>query len=890
MRRVNPRRKIQRGGKDGNVEVSPSSWVMQNTAAFPNWAADTFRYPEDGKPVDGYSHMVQQRFVRDYLQHDSPYRGLILYHGLGSGKTCSAIAASEALRMHSKKVFVMLPASLRDNYVREIKKCGSEAFREAQSWRRQGDDPVIWVPDGDGIPFEKLGEADRDQVRVQVDAAVQRTHTFISYNGLSTKRIDEMCDPSQPNAFDDAVVVIDEVHNFVSAVANARLLSRVYQRIMDAQRCKVVMLSGTPLVNEPHELALLVNLAHGYVRTHTFGLRSTLDDNAAAQLRACPDVHEIHEEPTGRSIVIRMLPDGFVRVDGGSGLVARADPELLEQLGPDGTRRIRDVLEQTAGITSHTTNKVLLLPVDPDVFRDNFVEKNSIANAHVLERRMLGTVSFFRGHAQSLYPKLRRMLIVRTLMSPRQFSEYTVQRTAEARKEDAARRFAGMRKNNPGGSAGMDSFAGLKPFSRLVCNFTFPEEVPRPRKGDFKVGEADEDGGDDEEHAAGDRGSGAYERALDAAADMLRSMPGRLALANGGLEELSPKFAAIVRRLLGVATDDGKSISRPARGPEVPTDVQRTRGATSTTSTASTAQRGGGGMSRGTSIVYSQFRRAEGVNLLAAALDANGFSQLRLVRPEPGAPYELIVESPDAGNGRYIVYDNSDRVAATHLLAIFNNKFDDLPPSIMRGLRAISKSPTNLRGELARVLLITRSGAEGISTRNVREVHVMEPFWHANRIEQVVGRARRAYSHADLPPSERTVDVYIYMASMTPQQAALHKRDAGKSADEFVHDVSQRKRVVLKGLYDIMRRAAVDCRLYPSSGKDECYAPPAGVSPEAPLYPVDLAEDVRAARPAKLVAVRVDGALFYADMESGVLYDHEAIRLHNRVVRVGKMP
>ena len=293
----------------------------------------------------------------------------------------------------------------------------------------------------------------------------------------------------------------------------------------------------------------------------------------------------------------------------------------------------------------------------------------------------------------------------------------------------------------------------------------------------------------------------------------------------------------------------------------------------------------------GTAIVYSQFRRAEGVNLLAAALDANGFSQLRLARPEPGAPYELIVQSPDAGNGRYIVYDNTDRVAATHMLAIFNNKFEDLPPSIMRGLRTISKSsPTNVRGELARVLLITRSGAEGISTRNVREVHVMEPFWHANRIEQVVGRARRAYSHGDLPPAERTVDVYIYMASMTPQQAALHKRDAGKSSDEFVHDVSQRKRIVLKGLYDIMRRAAVDCRLYPSAGKENCYAPPAGVSPEAPLYPVDLAEDVRAARPAKLVAVRVDGTLFYADMESGSLYDHDAIRLHNRVVRVGKMP
>ena len=858
---------------------------MQNTAAFPSWASDTFRYPHDDEAVSGYSHMVQQRFVRDYLQHASPYRGLLLYHGLGSGKTCSAIAASEALRSSqlARKVYVMLPASLRDNYVREIKKCGGETFREAQSWRRG--DGSTWVADSvAGVPFEKLSETERDEVRAQVDAAVQRTHVFVSYNGLSSKRVDEMCDPAQKNPFEDAVVV-DEAHNFVSAVANGRLMSRVYQRMMDARRCKIVLLSGTPLVNEPHELALLVNLVHGYVRTHTFGLRSTLDDAAAAQLRACPDVHEIREEPTGRSVVVRTLPEGFVRVDS-SGHIARADPELLEQLGPDGTRRIHDVLEQTAGVASHSASKVLLLPVDPDVFRANFVSNNRIANAHVLERRMLGTVSYFRGHAESLYPRLRRMLIIRAFMSPRQFSEYTVQRTAEARKEDAARRFAGMRKNNPGGAGGADSFAGFKPFSRSVCNFTFPEEVPRPRKGDFKVGDdGDDDAGGEHEDAV-DKGAGAYERALDAAAYTLRSMPGRLVLSSspeetGGLDELSPKFAAIVRRLVGKRAAGAHS--RSARGPEVPLEVTRSRAPSSAS---------GAGVG-GTAIVYSQFRRAEGVNLLAAALDANGFSQMRLGRPAPGAPYELVVSDGAHKTPRYIVYDNSDPVAATHLLAIFNNKFDDLPPSIMQGIRSIAGKdgrPTNIRGEMARVLLITRSGAEGISTRNVREVHVMEPFWHANRIEQVVGRARRAYSHDDLPPAERTVDVYIYMASMTPQQAALHKRDNGKSSDEFVHDVSQRKRVILKSMYDVMRRAAVDCRLYPSSGKDECYAPPAGTPPDAPLYPVDLAEDVRAARPAKLVAVRVDGALFYADMESGTLYDHEALRLHNRVVKVGKLP
>jgi hypothetical protein len=35
-----------------------------------------------------------QKIVRDYLLAETPYRGLLFYHGLGSGKTCSSIAVA----------------------------------------------------------------------------------------------------------------------------------------------------------------------------------------------------------------------------------------------------------------------------------------------------------------------------------------------------------------------------------------------------------------------------------------------------------------------------------------------------------------------------------------------------------------------------------------------------------------------------------------------------------------------------------------------------------------------------------------------------------------------------------------------------------------------------
>lgn len=77
--------------------------------------------------------MGHQKIVRDYLNLYTPYRGLLLYHGLGSGKTCSSIAIAEGMK-GERKVIVMTPASLRRNYYEELKKCGDSLYRKNQHW------------------------------------------------------------------------------------------------------------------------------------------------------------------------------------------------------------------------------------------------------------------------------------------------------------------------------------------------------------------------------------------------------------------------------------------------------------------------------------------------------------------------------------------------------------------------------------------------------------------------------------------------------------------------------------------------------------------------------------------------------------------------------------
>ena len=50
---------------------------------------------------------------------------------------------------------------------------------------------------------------------------------------------------------------------------------------------------------------------------------------------------------------------------------------------------------------------------------------------------------------------------------------------------------------------------------------------------------------------------------------------------------------------------------------------------------------------------------------------------------------------------------------------------------------------SNIKGTKFKAILMGAVGAEGLNLENIRQVHVMEPYWHEIRIEQVIGRAQR---------------------------------------------------------------------------------------------------------------------------------------------------
>ena len=341
--------------------VPVSSYYMNNRKIYISKLAQLFRpYSEkiaakasemsckslQSQKVD-FELLTHQLVVRDYLNLYTPYRGLLLYHGLGSGKTCTSIAIAEGMKS-GKKIVLMTPASLKMNFFNELKKCGDVLYKKNQFWefitlqgepqravllaqvlgldadfvRKQGGAWLMNVKKK--ANFADLSDRDQKSVDQQLDHMIRNKYIDINYNGLQKHHIEEMTHGGKVNPFDNKVVIIDEAHNLVSRIANTgskkgSIAYRLYRDLMDATNVKIIFLTGTPIINTPREIAILFNMLRGYIKTWTFTLEPTTSDKVNTEILTNEFRKEglaIYDyvEYTTNKLVITRNPFGFVNV------------------------------------------------------------------------------------------------------------------------------------------------------------------------------------------------------------------------------------------------------------------------------------------------------------------------------------------------------------------------------------------------------------------------------------------------------------------------------------------------------------------------------------------------------------------------------------------------
>lgn len=114
----------------------------------------------------------------------------------------------------------------------------------------------------------------------------------------------------------------------------------------------------------------------------------------------------------------------------------------------------------------------------------------------------------------------------------------------------------------------------------------------------------------------------------------------------------------------------------------------------------------------------------------------------------------------------------------------------------------------NAEGDQIKVVLISDSGSEGIDLKFVREVHVLEPWYHINKLEQVIGRAARLCSHQALPLEHRNFTVYLHAIRRPPSSSSSNVTT--ETVDLRAYRLAASKQHSIRQVEKVMEDAAVD--------------------------------------------------------------------------------
>jgi superfamily II DNA or RNA helicase len=875
--------------------MASPAFVLPNRKAFADYITRIFlKYrKEDRDPLDVEDKDVDlclkqtnarelfpyQKLIRDYLMIETPYRGILLYHGLGSGKTCTSIAVAESL-MSYKKVWVLTPASLQQNYRSELRKCGDPIYSFEQHWREKSlndqsraEAKALSISDGfldrtgkffitvagETPNYKDLPKTAQDTIKAQIEDIIGQRFKFINYNGLNSENIKKIVPKDEDNPFNNSVVIIDEVHNLISRIVNSSDIARqLYEAVYTAVDCKIVGLSGTPVINRPNEIAYLMNLLRGPIERITipFGKATSWDEEKMkSAFRALPDVDTIEFNAVKKYVLVTRNPPNFRSIynDSGERIAVQYKKDVaFIPLAMDWVRSWEKKMTGEIGaeiaVDRVTTENLECLPTKFEEFSNLFLDGLNLKNPLLFSKRIQGLVSYFKGADERLLPKRvdDDKMLEKVNMSPEQFVQYLDVRFQEI-KQDAKK---ALSMNDDGGS--------YRVISRLACNYAVPPELKAITKKVEKTYNdvvKEDDVPDKPEILAA-----------------MKAQPAKY-LSTKALESYSPKLLRMLTNVEATRTSQ----------PDWPNQ-----------------------------FIYSQYRQLEGLGVFAAILDANGWQPYKITNKNGQWQEDEMQDKP-----AYAFFSGEEKEDQRELMRqILNNRYEDsFPPSLKTSIEKRGK-------KLLCLLMATSSGAEGITLANVRHVHIMEPHWTPARHDQVIGRAIRICSHATLPLDQRTVRVSFYITVISPAQSkgvegpnvvAVRKSDVElkryegdpavetfMSTDEYLYEKVYEKDRVNQRISILLKQSAVDCEIHrklhsrekpqiscmrfdsTSRGEDLAFKPSIKSDDLDETYLRNMTRKKR-----RLQKLKIKDIVYFMDPDSKEIFDGQAFEDTQRLLRIG---
>jgi len=205
--------------------------------------------------------------------------------------------------------------------------------------------------------------------------------------------------------------------------------------------------------------------------------------------------------------------------------------------------------------------------------------------------------------------------------------------------------------------------------------------------------------------------------------------------------------------------------------------------------------------SEGIILIYSQYIDG-GLIPMALALEEMGFTRFgentkSLFKTSPTEPIDAKTMKPrDKGvagaagaaffPAKYTMITGDHRISP-------NNDFE---------VKAIT-GDDNKDGNKIKVVLISNAGSEGLDFKCIRQIHILNPWYNTNRIEQIIGRGVRNFSHKDLDFEKRNVQIFIH--------GTILEDENEEAADLYVYRFAHKKAIQIGKVSRVLKENAVDC-------------------------------------------------------------------------------
>jgi len=752
-----------------------------------------------------------QAFVRNFLSFQTPYNSLLLYHGLGSGKTLSSIGVCEEMRDYlkqmgiNKRIIVVASPNVQDNFRMQL-------FDERNLKKIDG----IWKTNnfiGNKLVKEvnpmSMKDMPREKIVSQIKTLINTSYLFLGYGEFANyiRKIEDVKEEYKNakdkenrrlrnlrNEFNSRLIVIDEVHNIRISEDNENKKVAIYltSLVKAAENMRLLLLSATPMYNSYKEIILLLNLMNINDRRGTIEIKDVFDKNG--------NFKEDGEELLARKATGYV---SFVRGDNPYTFPFRVLPIDFNKDQTFKNPKNKYPKYQMNGKEIKVEDRLKIL--DSNIFLTNIGSYQSKGYKFIIDnlRKKKIAITTKTGIVRDMpsfenmesfgYTILQMPLEALNIVYPLDSLDYALDQI------EPVESFSDDSKSFP-----YNDNEQTKDLLENVVQKNPNPILPKPAISTAKKLVLENDSSSEKSISSLSGGQNTSSSTSDSSPEKkiiinpneLTGIKGLERTMNFVNRKTPAEFGSFEYKE-SVEKKYGRIFSQSEIGKyssKIKNICESIVFKQESTQASETEIR----VSDGVILVYSQYISG-GLLPVALALEEMGFTRFG----ENAKPFFKTPPTPivDARTMKPRKDKTSDFIPARYAMITGDPRISPNNDYDVKALTGVD----NKDGNKIKVILISKAGSEGLDFKFIRQVHILEPWYNMNRIEQIIGRAVRNFSHKDLPFEKRNVEIFMY--------GSLLEDKNEESADIYVYRVAEFKAKQIGKVSRLLKETSVDCIL-----------------------------------------------------------------------------